>query len=68
MRVTRVQSPTTTPKNDEPRYYNMNVATPNSTDSNYQPKVRTNLRGIDIISASYNVSFFCYHDVMECMY
>ena len=61
-------SPATTPKSDEPRYCNKNVATPKAIDFNYQCKVRTNLRGINTICSTYNVSFFCCHDVMECMY
>jgi len=61
-------SPATTPKSDEPRYCNKNAATPKATDFNYQPRVRTNLRGIDTICEAHNVSFLCYHDVMECMY
>ena len=59
-------SPATVPKRDEPRYCNKNVATPKATDFNYQPSVRTNLRGISTICAAYNVSFLFYHDVVEC--
>jgi len=58
----------TTPKSDEPQYCNKNVATPKANNFNYQLGVHTNLRGIDTICAAYNVSFLCYHDVMECMY
>ena len=53
---------------DDPRYCNKNVATPKATDFNYQPGVRTNLRGIGTICVAYNVSFLCCHDVMDCMY
>ena len=56
---------TTVPKSDEPWYCNKNVATLKATDFNYQPGVRTNLRGISTICAAYNVSFLCCHDVME---
>ena len=61
-------SPATTQKSDEPQYCNKNVATPKATDFNYQPAVRTKLRGVATICATYNVSFLCYHDVMEFMY
>jgi len=56
------------PKSDVPRYCNKNVATPKATDFTYQPRVRTNLRGIDTICTAYDVSLLHYHDVMECMY
>ena len=56
------------PKSDEPRYCNKNAGTPNATDFNYQPEVRTNLRGIDTICVACNVSFLCCHDLMEYMY
>ena len=52
-------SPTTAPKSDKPQCCNKNVATPKATNLNYQPIVRTNLRGVDIICAGCNVSFFC---------
>ena len=42
-------------KSDESQYCNMNTATPKATNFNYQLGVRTNLRGIDIICATYNV-------------
>ena len=58
----------TMPKSDKPQYCNKNAATPKATDFSYQPRVHTNLRGIKIICASYNVSFLFGHDVMECMY
>lgn len=58
----------TTPKSDEPRYCNKNAANPKATNFNYQLKVHTNLRGIDTICATYNVSFLYCHDVTECMY
>jgi len=60
--------PTTMPKSDEPWYCNKNAATPKHTNFKYQPRVRTKLRGINTICASYNVSFLCDHDVMEFMY
>ena len=53
------------PKSDEPQYCNKNAATPKATKFNYQPGVRTQLRGIDTICATYNVSFLHYHDLME---
>lgn len=56
-------SPTMFPKSDEPWYCNKNVATSNATEFNYQPEVHTNLRGIDTICATYNVSFLHCHDV-----
>ena len=59
---------TTMPKSDDPWYCNKNVATPNTTEFNYQPGVRTNLRGVGTICAAYNVSFLYCHDVMECVY
>ena len=43
---------TMAPKSDEPWYCNKNVATPKATDFNYQPDVRTKLRGIDTICAA----------------
>ena len=58
----------TMPKSDEHRYCNKNVVTPKATDFNYQPVVRTNLKDIDNICATYNVSFLFFHDVMESMY
>lgn len=45
--------------NDEPQYCDKNVATLEATNFNYQPGVHTNLRGIDTICATYNVSLFC---------
>ena len=58
----------TVSKSDEPLYCNKNAATPKATNFNYQPMVRTNLRGVGTICAAYNVSFLCCHDVMECIY
>lgn len=58
----------TTPEIDEAWYCNKNVSTPKATDFNYQPRVRTKLRGLDTICEKYNVSFLCYHYVMECMH
>ena len=37
------------PKSDEPQYCNKNVANPKATDFNYQPGVRTNLRGVGTV-------------------
>jgi len=59
---------TTAPKSDELPYCNKNAATLKAIDFNYQPRVRKNLRGIDTICETYNVSFLCCHNVMECMY
>ena len=56
------------PKSDEPQYCNKNSTTPKAINFNYQLGVHTNLRGIGTICATYNVSFLCCHDVMECMY
>jgi len=50
---------------DEPRYCNKNAATPKAFDFNYQLGVRTNLKGINTICATYNVSFLCCHERKE---
>jgi len=44
-------------KRDEPQYCNKNVATPKTTNLNYEPEVHTNLRELGTICATYNVSF-----------
>ena len=45
-------SPKMAPRSDKPQYCNKNAATPKATNLNYQPGVRTNLRGINTICAS----------------
>ena len=52
---------------DEPQYCNKNATTLKATNFNYQPRDRTNIRGISTVCATYNVSFLCCHDVMERM-
>ena len=57
-------SPTTTPKSDEPRYCNKNAATSKAINFNYQLRVRTKLRGISTICATYNVSLLCFFQTL----
>ena len=45
-------------KINEPQYCNKNFSTAEATNFNYQPRVRTNLRGISTIRASYKESLF----------
>ena len=54
-------------ESNEPHYYNKNVSTPKETNLNYQARVHTNLRGVDTICGTCNVSFFHWFDAMKWM-
>ena len=52
---------------DEPQHCEKTVATPKATNLNYQPEVRTNLRGVDTICIACNVSLLCLPDPKNVM-